>query len=158
MSSSFFRSAFAEANAFAGAVSIKNISFFTVNIYVASKFLFMTTAPMPLQNISPFGFIVITFFTSICEVYAMLSHLGGHLWSVGHSCAHHEWGIVHMQLECVHIILIQVVHLRLHENYFRTDRNIMTLYLDIYRRHLTKLLDTILTVVYNYIDIVNPLT
>jgi hypothetical protein len=42
----------------------------------------------------------------------MLSHLCGHLWSVGHSCAHHEGGVVHMQLECVHIILIQVVHLR----------------------------------------------
>jgi hypothetical protein len=46
---------------------------------------------------------------------SMLSHLGGHLWSVGHSCAHHEGGVVHMQLECVHIILIQVVHLGLHE-------------------------------------------
>jgi hypothetical protein len=91
----------------------------------------------------------------------MLSHLGGHLWSVGHSCAHHEGGVIHMQLESVHIILIQVVHLGLHENYFKTDRNNISLYgtyCTICSRHLTRLLDSNLTVVYNYIDIVNPLT
>jgi hypothetical protein len=91
----------------------------------------------------------------------MLSHLCGHLWSVGHSCAHHEGGVVHMQLKRVHIILIQIVHLRLHENYFRTDRNIMEFAMVTeltHRLHLTRLLDTNLTVVYHYIDIVNPLT